>query len=270
MEVILELFSYDFFRTALFAGIFISIACGIMGTLIVSNKLTFMAGGIAHSAYAGIGLAFFFGFNPTFSAMLVSVFFAIILGLVSMKNKHRTDAVIGVLWAVGMSIGIIFIDYTPGYTADLMSWLFGSIVAVSDLDLILSIILVFVIALIIFSMYKEFVALTYDEEFAKISGVPVKLLYFLLLILTALSVVIMIRIVGLIMLIAMLTIPALISEKFTSSLFKMMLLSSILGIVFITAGIFLSYFFNLTSGATIILVSALAYGLSFIFRIRKA
>jgi len=223
-----------------------------------------MAGGIAHSAYAGIGLAFFLNFNPTIGAIGVSVVFAIIIGLVSLKKKHRIDAIIGVIWAVGMSVGIILIDFTPGYNVDLMSWLFGSIIAVSMFDIIVALILDVVIILIVILFFKEIYAMTYDEEYAKIVGVPVRLFYFMMLIMIALSIVVLIRIVGLIMIIAMLTIPSLIAEKFTNSLKSMMLVSSILGIVFITVGIFLAYVLDITSGATIILLSAFAYGLSFI------
>ncbi len=256
--------NYDFFVNALLSGLLVAIAGGIIGSLVVSNKLTFMAGGIAHSAYAGIGLAFFLNFNPIIGAIGVSVLFAIIIGLVSLKKKHRIDAIIGVIWAVGMSAGIILIDFTPGYNVDLMSWLFGSIIAVSMFDIIVALILDVVIILIVILFFKEIYAMTYDEEYAKIVGVPVRLFYFMLLIMVALSIVVLMRIVGLIMIIAMLTIPSLIAEKFTNSLKSMMLLSSILGLIFITVGIFLAYLLDITSGATIILLSALAYGLSFL------
>jgi zinc transport system permease protein len=260
-----ELFKYEFFVNALLMGIFISIACGVMGSLVVSNKLSFMAGSIAHSAYAGIGLGFFLKFNPTICAIVVSIGFAIVIGIISLKNKHRTDSIISVIWAVGMAIGIILIDLTSGYN-DLMSYLFGSIIAVSKLDLIIAFSLDILIVVIVFMFFKEFLAITYDKEYAKISGVPVTLLYFILLILIVLSVVLLIRIVGLIMVIAMLTIPSLISEKFTKSLLQMMILSSIFGFIFIISGIIISYFLNLSAGATIILISAIFYGISYLIK----
>ena len=156
------------------------------------------------------------------------------MGAVSLKNKHRADTIIGVLWAIGMAVGIILVDLTPGYHVDLMSYLFGSILAVPATDLWLMLPLDALILLAVLLFYKEFVALSYDEEFAFVVGIPIKTLYLLLLGMTALSIVMIIRVVGLILVIALLTIPPYIAEKYTRSLARMMLLSSILGIWFYT------------------------------------
>lgn len=261
----LQIFKYDFFVNAFIAGLLVAIAGGVMGSLVVSNKLTFMAGGIAHSAYAGIGLAFFLNFHPIIGAIAVSIVFALIIGVISLRKKHRIDAIIGVIWAVGMSAGIVLIDFTPGYNVDLMSWLFGSIIAVSLFDIVVALILDALIILIVILFFKEIHAMIYDEEYAKISGVPVNLFYFIMLVMIALSIVVLMRIVGLIMIIAMLTIPSLIAEKFTKSLRGMMIVSIILGSIFVIFGIFFAYLLDITSGAAIILLSAFVYGLSFIF-----
>ncbi len=257
-----EALQFDFMRHALVAGVLVSISCGIIGTLVVANRISLISGGIAHAAYGGIGIAVVTGISPYVGAALFSVLVALIMGWATIKQKHRVDAVIGALWAVGMALGIILIDMTPGYNVDLMGYLFGSILTVSKVDLWFMLPLDVVCVGMIFLFYKEFLALSYDEEFAYVAGVPVKSLYFLLLCLTALSVVMIIRVVGLILVIALLTIPPYIAERFTDSLGKMMALSSLLGILFTVVGLWLSYRFNLTSGATIILVAGTGFFLS--------
>jgi zinc transport system permease protein len=256
-------------RNALLAGILVSISCGIIGTLIVVNRIVFISGGIAHSAYGGIGLAFYTGISPTLGAGLFSVAVAIIMGAISVENKHRADTLIGVLWAVGMGIGIILIDLTPGYNVDLMSYLFGSILSVPRADIWFMIPLDIVILLTVLVLYKEFIALSYDEEFAFVVGIPVKTLYFVLLCMTALSIVMIIRVVGLILVIALLSIPPYIAEKYTSSLGKMMVLSSLLGILFTLSGLWLSYNYDLTSGATIIMVAGVSFFISQVIDLLK-
>ena len=258
----LEALQYDFMRNALLAGLLVSISCGIIGSLVVVNRIVFISGGIAHAAFGGVGLGFFCGFSPFLGAAIFASGVSLIMGAVTLKNKHRADTIIGVLWAIGMAVGIILIDLTPGYHVDLMSYLFGSILAVPAADLWLMLPLDGFILLMVFLFYKEFVALSYDEQFAFVVGIPVKTLYLLLLGMTALSIVMIIRVVGLILVIALLTIPPFIAEKYTRSLGQMMVLSSILGICFTLSGLWLSYTFDLTSGATIILVAGVGFFIS--------
>ena len=257
-----EALQFEFMRNALLSGMLVSITCGILGTLIVVNRIVFISGGIAHAAYGGIGLAFYAGFPPFLGAVLFSLAASMAMGVASLKHKHRADTLIGVMWAVGMALGIILIDLTPGYNVDLMSYLFGSIMSVPDRDIwfMLSLNLVNILVVLIF--YKEFLAMSYDEEFSFVVGIPVKALYFVLLGMIALSVVMTIRVVGLILVIALLTIPPYIAEMFTTSLGKMMILSSLLGICFANIGLWSSYHYNLTSGATIIMVAGLAFFIS--------
>lgn len=265
-----EALQYEFMRNALAAGILVSVVCGVIGTLVVVNRIVFISGGIAHAAYGGIGLAFYAGIPPTLGAALFSMAVAMIMGAVSFRNRHRADTIIGVLWAVGMAVGIILIDLTPGYRVDLMSYLFGSILAVPLGDLWFMLPMDLLICLTVFAFYKEFIAMSFDEEFAFVVGIPVKILYFTLLGMIALAVVMIIRVVGLILVIALLTIPPYIAEKYTHTLGKMMVLSSFLGIAFTVVGLWLSYRYDLTSGATIILVAGTAFFLSaFSDRIKK-
>ena len=258
----LEALQYDFMRNALLAGLLVSISCGIIGSLVVVNRIVFISGGIAHAAFGGVGLGFFCGFSPFLGAAIFASGVSLIMGAVTLKSKHRADTIIGVLWAIGMAVGIIFIDLTPGYHVDLMSYLFGSILAVPAQDLWLMLPLDGFILLMVLLFYKEFVALSYDEQFAFVVGIPVKTLYLLLLGMTALSIVMIIRVVGLILVIALLTIPPFIAEKYTRSLGQMMVLSSILGICFTLSGLWLSYTFDITSGATIILVAGVGFFIS--------
>lgn len=253
---------FEFFRNALIGGILVSITCGIMGTLVVVNRIVFISGGIAHAAYGGIGIAFYAGLPPSLGAALFSFGASMIMGVASLKSKERVDAIIGVIWAVGMAIGIILIDLTPGYNVDLMSYLFGSILTTGRGDIWFMLSLNVVILLVVLIFYKEFLAMSYDEEFSFVVGIPVKTLYFVLLGMIAFSVVMIIRVVGLILVIALLSIPPYIAEKYTSSLGKMMTLSSILGILFTIMGLWLSYTYNLTSGATIIMVAGIAFFIS--------
>jgi zinc transport system permease protein len=261
----LEALQFEFMRNALFAGVLVSIACGIIGSYVVVNRTVFISGGIAHAAYGGIGLGYFLGIEPIWAAIPFSLAAAVIMGFVQQRTRQYADTLIGVLWAMGMAIGIIFIDLTPGYTADLMSYLFGSILAVPRSSVLVISILDAVIILLFYLFYKEFQAISFDEEFAKVLNVPVEAFYFLQLGLTALTVVVAMRVVGLIMVIALLTIPAAISIQLTTKLHHMMILSSILGIVFTLVGLYLSYIFNLTSGATIIMVAGPGFLLSMVY-----
>jgi zinc transport system permease protein len=261
----IEAFQFDFMRHALAAGLLASIICGIMGTLAVVNRIVFLAGGIAHAAYGGIGLALFFGWSYLAGTMGFSLAAAFLMAAVTLKAKNRADTIIGVIWATGMAIGIILIDLTPGYNVDLMSYLFGSILTVPTADLYMMLAVGIVITLLVAYYYKDLLALSYDEEFARIRGVPVKALYFGMIGLLAVTIVLVIRVVGLILVIALLTIPPFIVEKYARSLVQMMVGSSLLGAVFTIVGLWLAYAYDLTSGASIILVAGITFLISLLF-----
>jgi zinc transport system permease protein len=260
----LEALQFDFMRNALLAGILVSISCGIIGTLVVVNRIVFISGGIAHAAYGGIGISYFFRFNPVLGAILFSIVSAMGMGILQRRLRERADTLIGVMWAMGMAIGIIFIDLTPGYKADLMSYLFGSILAVPSQDLWGMVLIDGLILGFVMIFYKELLAISFDETFATIRNLPVELIYLLLMAAIALTVGMMMKVVGLIMVIALLTIPAAISGQLVKDMRAMMAVASLLGIIFTTTGLWLSYSLNLTSGATIILVAGAAYFLSFL------
>lgn len=256
----IEALQFEFIQHALIAGILVSFAAGIIGSLIVVNRMVFLAGGIAHASYGGIGLAIFFGIPVFLGASLFAVAAALLIASLTLYRRHRIDTFIGLIWAVGMAIGIIFTDMTPGYNVDLMSYLFGSILAVTTEDLYFMGALLGVILFVMIFWYRDILAVSYDSEYAALRGISVRFFYTLILVLSALTVVIAIKVVGLILVIAMLTIPVYIAEKLSHSLFSMMFISGLIATFFTLAGLWFSYAYNLTSGASIILVSAVLLG----------
>jgi zinc transport system permease protein len=268
---LVEALQFTFMQNALLAGLLVSIACGIIGTFVVINRIVFISGGIAHTAYGGIGLGYFFAFNPVWGAVLFSVLSALAMGTIQRTTRQRADTIIGVMWATGMALGIILIDLTEGYKANLMSYLFGSILTVPTTTLWTILVLDLIIVVLVVLFYKELVAISFDETFATAANVPVHTLSLVLIVLIALTVVMTMQVVGLIMVIALLTIPAAISAMVVKNLKTMMAGASLLSVLFTTSGIWVSYAFNLTSGATIILIAAAAYVLSlFGQRLRRA
>ena len=282
IDALVEALQFSFMRHALAAGVLVAIASGIVGTFVVIKRIVFISGGIAHAAYGGIGLGYYAkyalvpvllaesaaardqrpGAWPLFGAILFSLLAAVVMGLIQRRTRQRADTIIGVLWALGMAIGILLIDLTQGYKADLMSYLFGSILAVERSELLIILGLDVLIATLVVLFYKELLAISFDETFATVENVPVDAIYIVLLCLIALTVVMMMRVVGLIMVIAMLTMPPAIAGAFVKDMKQMMVGSIVLAMLFIVVGLWLSYAWNLTSGPSIILVSGVSYLIS--------
>ena len=260
------IFQYEFMRNALIAVVLVNIACGIVGTYVVIKKIVFISGGISHAAFGGIGLGYFLGINPIATAIPFSLLSALAVGFISKKSKLSEDTAIGIIWATGMALGIIFINLTPGYAPDLFSYLFGNILTIPRSDLIIMLVLDVVIVLVVALFFREFNTISFDEEFSTVVGVPTRILYLMLLCLVALSVVILIRIVGVILVIALLTIPPSICRQFTFSIKKIITSSIITGILLTAAGLWISYILNLASGATIIIFIVVAFLLSFLVK----
>jgi len=253
----IDALQYEFIQNAIIAGILVSLSAGIIGSLIVVNRMVFLSGGIAHASYGGIGLAVFLGLPIFLGASVFAVGAALLIAYLTYEDRNRLDTFIGLIWAVGMAIGVILIDLTPGYNADMMSYLFGSILAVSRQDLYYMGGLLAVILFVVTFWYRQIVAVSYDSLYATLRGINVKFFYSLILVLSALTVVVAIKVVGLILVIAMLTIPTYIAEKLSNSLYGMMMLSGVLASVFTLIGLWVSYDYDVTSGASIIVVSAL-------------
>jgi zinc transport system permease protein len=257
---------YPFLQYALLTGILASVACGIIGSYVVTKRITYIAGSIAHTVLAGIGAARYCQtvyqwewFQPLYGAILAALLAAMIIGVVSMRAQQREDTVIGSLWAVGMAAGILFIYKTPGYNEDLMSYLFGSILMVSPQDLWMIAGLDILVVVVGVLFHNQFLALCFDEEFARLRGVRVEYYYLALLCLTALTVVLLVTVVGIVLVIALLTLPAAVAGEVTKRLPQMMVFSALLTVFFTTAGLAASYGPNLPTGATTIVIAGVTY-----------
>jgi zinc transport system permease protein len=266
IEFINAVGNYTFLQYALLTGILASIACGIVGSYVVTRRISYVAGAVSHFVLGGMGAAKYLNvvhgwkiLQPIHGAIIAALMAAVIIGLVSMRAKEREDTVIGALWAIGMALGILFISQTPGYNEDLMSYLFGNILMVTpqDLWLIAGLDLVVVAFGILF--YNKLLAVCFDEEFTRLRGVNVELYYLLLLCLTALTVVLLVTVVGIVMVIALITLPAAVAGHFTNTLGRMMLVATVFSILFTTFGLALSYGPNLPAGATIIVLAGAGY-----------
>ncbi|WP_417594210.1 metal ABC transporter permease [Oceanospirillum sp.] len=269
MEFFSAVTEQTFLQNALLAGVLTSIACGLIGSYVVVMRISYLAGGIAHSVMGGMGVAYYLGGSPFIGALIAAVISALIIGMVKLYWQEREDTLIGALWAAGMAIGIIFISQTPGYQVDLMSYLFGNILLVAQNDLWLMAGMDAVIVVAIALLYRPFQAVAFDPQFAKLRGLPVNVLYLLLLCIVALTVVLMIQVVGLILVIALLTLPAAIAGHYTRTLASMMGLASLLGLLFTSGGLAISYQPDLPAGACIILLAAATFTVSAIVAARK-
>lgn len=263
---------YPFLQYALATGILASIAGGVVGTFVVTRRISYIGGGIAHSLLGGLGAAYYIQIvheqnwlHPIFGAAVAAVIAAVIIGWVSLRARQREDTVIGAIWAIGMALGILFISQTPGYSANLMSYLFGNILMVGATDVLMIAILDAVVIGTVLLFYNQLQAVCFDEEFARVRGINVEFYYLLLLILTALTVVILVSVVGIIMVIALLTLPAAVASLFARTLKGTMLFAAILGIIFTIGGLAISYGPGLPAGATIILLAGVVYIVSSLF-----
>lgn len=251
--------SQAFMQYALAGGLLASVACGIIGPYVIVMRLGLLAGGIAHALLGGMGIAYFLGHSPLAGALIAAIVAALIIGWVRLKFGEDEDTIIAAVWAVGMAVGILFISRTPGYTVDLMSYLFGNILMIGRSDLIFLAALNAIIIGIVVLFYNQFLAVAFDEEFARTQGIKVRLYYLLMLVLVALTVVVMIRVVGLILVIALLTLPAAIARQFASTLYGMMVLASLVGAALTVGGLAVSYGPNLPAGATVIVLAGISY-----------
>jgi zinc transport system permease protein len=258
-EFLTALAEQDFLQSALAAGLLASIGCGLMGTYVVVKRIAFIAGGIAHSVLSGMGAALYFGFSPLAGALIAAVLAALLIGWVRLRWRAEEDTLIGALWAIGMAVGILFIAKTPGYQTDLMSYLFGNILLVPVESLWFMAALDGLLLLLVLAYHRQFLAVAFDEEFARLRGIPVTFFYLLLLVMVAVTVVLLIQVVGLILVLALLTLPAAIAGHYVHSLGLMMLIATLIGGALNAAGLALSYGPDLPAGPTIILLAGGLY-----------
>lgn len=264
--MIQALFEYQFMQNALIASLLASIVCGMIGVIVVEKKLVMMSGGIAHTAYGGVGLGYLLGFEPILGAFLFSVSAAIGIGVIKRKGGVQSDVIIGLFWSLGMALGIVFIALMPGYPPDISSYLFGNILSVTKADLYLMMILSFFVVFIIIALFHHWKAYLFDEEFASIIGIKTVFLEYLLLILVAMTVVVLIRIAGIILVLALLTSPSAMASVFTKKLKSRMIFAVFFGMFFCISGLWISYKLNIASGACIVILSVVCYFLTYTIR----
>lgn len=256
MPTLSDALSYEFLQNALLAGVLAAVLCGVIGTFVVIKRLAFISDGISHAAFGGMGVCFFLGIDPVLGAVPVALACAVALGTVDTETIRSYDSVIGVLWAVGLAVGIVFVYKTPGYAPNLMNYLFGNILMVSRRDVVTILGLAASVLLILLLFWKGLVAVAFDEVFARVQGLPVRLLMILLLTMIALSVVILIQVVGIILVVALLTIPPVLSMMLWKDLRAVMLASVVVGVGITLGGLGLSFAYDLPSGPAIILLGA--------------
>lgn len=253
----MDILQYTFFQNAIWASLLIAVACGIVGTYIVSRRIVFISGGITHASFGGLGIGFYSGIDPVLSALGFAVLSAFGVEYLSRSGDYkriREDSVIAAVWSLGMAIGVIFIFLTPGYTPNLSAYLFGNILTVSKTD-ILWMALLSVVLVIVYLLGKKIIVYTaFDRDFARTQGLPVRFVEYMMMLFIAATIVLSIRLIGIMLLMSLVTIPQMTANMFTSDYNKITVASCILGFIGCISGLFLSYFFNIPSGAFIILV----------------
>ncbi len=276
MNFLTDLFNNPFLQNALLAGILISLAAGIMGSYAVVKKITSLSGAISHSILGGIGIFAFLTyknpvwyFSPTIGAFLAAVISAFLIGFVHLKYAQKEGAAVSAIWSTGMAIGVIFISFIPSSNVEFSEFLFGNILFISKFNLLMLLVLNLIILAAVTCFYRPFLAICFDEESAKLQKIPVKTYYLLLLSLISLSIVLLVQIIGVILVIALLTLPPTIATLFSRRLYMIMIISTILCVLLNTGGICLSYTLNFPPGATIALLAVVAYALALLIKKKK-
>jgi zinc transport system permease protein len=254
---------FPFVRNAIFAGCLSSVLFGVLGSIVTVRRIASLAGAVSHAVLGGIGMALFLSavgiaLPPMAGALIFALLSALIIGLVSLKAKQREDTVINAIWAIGMSLGILFMAKTPGYT-DPSAYLFGNILLITNRDLILMALLDGAALFLVWRFYPQIEASSFDEEFARVRGVPITAVFLILLVFTAVAIVMLQTFVGIVMVIAMLTLPAGISGYFARNLGGMMLLASVFSCLFSTGGIVLGWFLNAPTGAMVVILAGVCF-----------
>jgi zinc transport system permease protein len=266
MEFLNAVLEQGFLRNALLAGVLASIGCGLIGPYVVVRRIGYIAGGIAHAVLGAMGFAYYLGVDPLAGALVGAVIAALVIGWVNLRLRAQEDMLIAALWASGMAAGVLFLSRSAGYRVDLMSYLFGNILLVSPRDLWLMAGLDAVIAVLVAGFYRQFLAVCFDEEFASLRGVRVTFFYLLLLCMVSLTVVLLIQVVGLILVLALISLPAALAGQWVTSLARMMLVATGVGLLVTFGGLAASYAPDLPAGAVIVLLTSGLYVASTVLR----
>lgn len=259
------MFEAAFMQRALIAGVLTSVLLAILGFFVVLRKMSFIGVGIAHAAFGGVALGQFLGIPLFLSASVFSVATGLGIGLVTRRGKLREDTAIGIFFAAGMALGVLFLTLKPGYASDIMSYLFGSILAVTTTDLWIITAFAFVILLLLVLFFKELLASSFDANLARASGIPEVFTSYLLLVLVSLGIVAAIKIVGIVLVSALLVLPAATALQWSRRYLRVLALAVLFGVVYTVTGLVISYLINIPSGATIVLLGTVVFLLSLAF-----
>lgn len=264
----MEIFEYTFFRNALLGLALVSIASAIIGTYVISRRLMFVTGGITHASFGGLGFGYYAGLNPIAAAGVFAVISALGAEWLSAKQRVREDSAISVIWALGMALGILFIFLTPGYVPELQSFLFGNILTISASDLVLFAAFTVLLLGLLGFFFRPIAVCAFDGDFAKTIGMPVRLVNGTMTVLTAVCVVLTLKLIGIMLLMSLFAVPQMIAEVFTSRLRPMMALAAAVSIVCSVAGLFAAYFIGVPASAAIVITLIVAYALARLLKTR--
>ncbi len=273
---ILQALQYPLFQRALLVGLAASVACGVVGSFVVVKRITSLSGGLSHAAFGGVGLGYLLGFPPLLGAAGFALLCGLVIGLTHQRMRSALDTLVSIVWSAGMALGILFIALSPGYAPDMETYLFGSILYVPSDSVVMVALLDAVIVFLVGLRFRELRAICFDEEFARTLGLPVERLFLLLMALVSLAVVVLINVVGIILVIALLTVPAATARLWVDRLAAMMVLATLLSAACTTGGLFFSYGLsnhldvNIPPGPVIILLSVAFYAASLLLRGRKS
>lgn len=264
-----EILQYTFFQNALLGSLLASIACGIIGTYIVTRRLVFISGGITHASFGGIGIGLYTGISPILSAAIFSVFSAFGIEWLSKRSDTREDSAIAVFWTFGMAVGIIFSFLSPGFAPDLSAYLFGNILTITQTDILMLAVLSVLLILFFTFFIHPIIYVAFDREFARSQGIPVVIFEYVLMMFIALTIVACLRMVGIVLAISLLTLPQMTANLFTNSFKKIIWFSIVIGYLGCIGGLLISYFLNVPSGASIIFFSIIIYVVCKMIRMLK-
>lgn len=253
------IFEYSFLRNAIAACVLASVACGIVGAMIVEKKLVMMSGGIAHTAFGGVGMGYFLRIEPIVGALLFALLASLGIAKMHRASNTHTDILMGLFWSAGMAAGILFIAFTPGYPPDIASYLFGDILAITKADLMTMVLLDIVVLTIVAGLYDALKIYMFDEEFLVVKGISIRAFDYLLFAMIAATIVLLIRVAGIVLVIALLTAPVAIAKIYSHELKSIMIMASLFGALFCLTGLWVSYEMAIASGATIVIICALSY-----------
>lgn len=258
----MEIFEYVFFRNALIGLILVGIASAIIGTYVATRRMLFVAGGVTHASFGGLGLGYYLGLNPIASAGIFAVAAALGAEWLSTRRKVRSDSAISVIWALGMAIGVLFIFLTPGYVPELQSFLFGNILTITPADLAIFAGFVALLLFLLAKYFRPIAICAFDSDFARTIGMPVALVNGMMTVLTAICIVLTLKLIGIMLLMSLFTVPQMTAELFTFRLRPMMALAAAIGVVSATAGLFASYFMDIPASATIVITQIIIYAVA--------